>query len=92
MAKGVKRAAIEIWQAKVPLASIRKQLEMPERTLCMILQFARQNPDSPISDRKKSPGSGANQQKVSLGTMAKMKLLLLRFPSLTAQGTENQVA
>jgi hypothetical protein len=81
MAKGVKRAAIELWQAKVPLASGRKQLEMPERTLRMILQFAWQSPDSPISDRKKS----ANQQKVSLGTMVKIKLLLLRFPSLTAK-------
>jgi hypothetical protein len=31
--KEVKMAAIELWKAKVPLASIRQQLKMPERTL-----------------------------------------------------------
>jgi hypothetical protein len=42
--KEVKMAAIELWKAKVPLASIRQQLKMPERTLCRILAHEKQNP------------------------------------------------
>jgi hypothetical protein len=39
-------AAIELWKAKVPLASIRQQLpvQMPERTLRRILAHEKQNP------------------------------------------------
>jgi hypothetical protein len=57
----------------VPLASSRKQLEMPKRILPTILQFAMQNPDSSIINREKPPGRGANQRKVRCGTMANMK-------------------
>ncbi len=84
--KEVKRTAIELRKSKVPLASSRKQLEMPKRILPMILQFAMQNPDSSISNREKDLARGANQRKVSCGTMAKMKQLLRReVPSLTAK-------
>ncbi len=47
-----KRAAIELWRAKVPLSNIRKQLKMSERTLRRILSFAKTNPLNPIKPRK----------------------------------------
>jgi hypothetical protein len=55
--KEVNMAAIELWKAKVPLASIRQQLKMPERTLPQILAHKKQNPGGPLPVRKKSPGS-----------------------------------
>jgi hypothetical protein len=58
--KVVKRAAIELWKAIVPLAYIRKQLNMPQRTLHKILDNERQKSLSLhadcIPDRKKSSG------------------------------------
>jgi hypothetical protein len=50
----VKRAAIELWKANVPVASIRKQLNMPERNLRMILAHEKQKPGGPIPGRKNS--------------------------------------
>jgi hypothetical protein len=47
-----KRAAIELWSAKVPLSNIRKQLKMSERTLRRILSFAKANPLNPIMPMK----------------------------------------
>jgi hypothetical protein len=46
--KEVMMAAIELWKAKVPLASIRQQLIMPERTLRRILAHEKQNPGGPL--------------------------------------------
>ena len=43
-----KRAAVELWRAGVPLATIRKQLKMSESTLRRILAFARKNPTLPV--------------------------------------------
>jgi hypothetical protein len=60
--KEVKKAAIELWKAKVPLASIRQQLKMPERTLHRILAHEKQNPGGLLPDRKKSPGSGRGRK------------------------------
>jgi hypothetical protein len=40
--EGVKRAAIELWRAKVPLKPIRKQLGMSESTWNRIQVFASQ--------------------------------------------------
>jgi hypothetical protein len=39
-----KRAAVELWRAGVPLATIRKQLKMSGSTLRRILAVARKNP------------------------------------------------
>ena len=36
--KADKRAAIELWRAKVPLKNIRSQLKMSERTLRRVLE------------------------------------------------------
>jgi hypothetical protein len=41
--KEVKRVVIEVWKANVPLASKRKQLNMPERILRMILAHEKQS-------------------------------------------------
>ncbi len=60
--KEVKRAAVELKKANVPLATIRKQLKLSERTLPRVLTQKKQNPGGPILDRKKSPGSGEHAQ------------------------------
>jgi hypothetical protein len=58
----VKRAAVKLWKANVPLATIRKQLKLSERSLPRILAPEKQNPGGPIHDRKKNPGSGEHAQ------------------------------
>jgi hypothetical protein len=60
--KEVKRAAIKLWKTKVPLASIRKQLNMLERTLHKILAHEKRNPGGINPDRKKSPGQRFSQE------------------------------
>ncbi len=40
-----KRAAVELWRAGVPLATIRKQLKMSESE-----SFARKNPTLPVEE------------------------------------------
>ncbi len=80
----MKRAAIELWKAKVPLATIRKQLKLSERSLRRILAQEKQNPGGPIPDRKKSPGSGS-KRKISKETLEGMKELLRKNPTLTAK-------
>ncbi len=45
-----KRAAVELWRAGVPLATIRKQLKMSEFTLRRILADARKNPTLPVEE------------------------------------------
>ena len=54
--KDVKRAAVELWKASVPLKQIRAQFKIPERSLRRILDDAKKNSDAPIAERK--PGSG----------------------------------
>jgi isocitrate dehydrogenase len=50
-----KRLAIELWRAKVPLSTIRKQLKMSERSLRRILSVVKSNPDAPVVRRKRDP-------------------------------------
>ncbi len=50
--KDVKRAAVELWKASVPLKQIRAQLKIPERSLRRILDHAKKNSDAPIAERK----------------------------------------
>jgi hypothetical protein len=57
--------AIELWRAKVSLATIRKQLKMSERSLWTILSFAKSNPDAPVAGRKRDPGSGTSNLKMT---------------------------
>ena len=54
--KEEKLAAIELWQASVPLAKIRSQLGMSNAALKQILAFAKANPANPVKPRM--PGSG----------------------------------
>ena len=49
-----KRAAVELWRAGVPLATIRKQLKMSESTLRRLLAFARKNPTLPVPPQEAS--------------------------------------
>ncbi len=46
---GARRAAIELWRAKVPQRVIMKQLGMSKATLMRVLAFARGNPADPIA-------------------------------------------
>ena len=43
-----KRAAIELWKAKSPLKRIREQLQMSERGLRNILDYAKKNPEGMV--------------------------------------------
>jgi hypothetical protein len=74
-----KRAAMELWRAEVPLATIRKQLKMLESTLRRILAVARNNPTLPIPHRK--PVSG-RPRKISQETMKLMKKRIQERPSI----------
>ena len=49
-----KRAAVELWKAKVPLKNIREQLQMSERTLRGVLATAKASPEDPVPKRKKT--------------------------------------
>jgi hypothetical protein len=76
-----KRAAVELWRAKVPLSNIRKQLKMSEKTLRRILFFAKANPHNPIQPRKPVKG---RPRKISMKTRRMKKKKLQENPSLTA--------
>ena len=43
-----KRAAVELWKAKVPLKNIKEQLQMSERTLRRVLAAAKASPEDPV--------------------------------------------
>ena len=45
-----KRAAVELWKAKVPQKAIRDQLGMSKATLKRILAFAKANPVNPMDN------------------------------------------
>ena len=49
-----KRAAVELWKAKVPLKNIREQLQMSEWTLRGVLATAKASPEDPVPKRKKT--------------------------------------
>ena len=51
-----KRAAVELWKAKVSQKAIRDQLGMSKATLKRILAFAKANPENPIAGRKTGSG------------------------------------
>jgi hypothetical protein len=52
---GAKRAAGDLWRAKVPLNTIRSQLKLSESALRRILAFAKRNPINPIIPRPRKP-------------------------------------
>jgi hypothetical protein len=78
---GAKRAAVELWRAKVPLSNIRSQLKLSKSTLRRILAFAKRNPINPIIPRKS--GSG-RPKKISEETEGLIKKILQANASLTA--------
>ncbi len=51
-----KRVAIELRKAGVPLKKIRDQLQISAASLKRVLAHARNNPDSPVVQRKKGTG------------------------------------
>jgi len=71
-----KRAAIELWKAKVPLKRIREQLQMSERGLRNILAHAKKNPEDLVA-KSRNKNAGRNN-KVFLGTMRKIRRAILR--------------
>jgi hypothetical protein len=74
---GARRAAIELWRAKVPQRAIMKQLGMSKATLMRVLAFSRANP---IAKRMK--GSG-HPTKLTEATLEIMKTKLQKTPTLT---------
>jgi hypothetical protein len=76
---GARRAAIELWRAKVPQRAIMKQLGMSKATMMRVLTFARANPTNPIAKWKK--GSG-HPTKLTEATLEKMKTKLQKTPTL----------
>ncbi len=46
-----KRAAVELWKAKLPLSTIRNQLKLFEKTLRSVLAFTKGNPFNNIKSR-----------------------------------------
>ena len=76
-----KRAAVELWKAKVPLKNIREQLQMNERTLRRVLAVAKASPEDPVPKRKKTSGRPG---KVMATTLSAMRRHLIRNPTLTA--------
>ena len=61
-----KRAAVELWKAKVPLKNIREQLQMNERTLRLVLAAAKASPEDPVPKRKKTSGRSAKVMATAL--------------------------
>jgi hypothetical protein len=86
-----KRVAIELWRAKVPLATIRKQLKMSERSLRRILSFAKSNPDAPVAGRKRDPGSRTSNLKITPALVEDMRKLLSKSPTLSARQLKARV-
>ena len=56
----VKRSAVELWKANVPLATIRKQLSMSETILRRLLKAVKENQGEMPPHRK--PGSGRRER------------------------------
>jgi hypothetical protein len=83
---GDRRSAIELWKAKVPLKTIREQLDMSKATLERISAFARANSENPVPVWK--PGSG-RPSKFSTATLDNMKRRLNVTPTLTGLHLKN---
>jgi hypothetical protein len=64
-----KRVAVKLWKANVPLKSIRKQLNMSERSLRQILAFAKKNPDAPVQERMQGSGRPSKVKAADLKAM-----------------------
>ena len=84
-----KYAAVELCKAKVPLKTIRRQLQMGRSTLQKILNHAKQHPESPIVPRKSGTGKKA---KITQETKEKMKNLLRKDPCLTAKQLKGRIS
>jgi hypothetical protein len=80
-----KRVAIELWRVKVPLATIKKQVKMLERSLRRILSFAKSNPDAPDAGRKTDPGTETSNLKMTPALVEDMRKLLTKSPTLSAR-------
>jgi hypothetical protein len=76
-----KRAAIELWKAKISLKSIREQLQMSERSLGRILAIAKKQPDDPIQQNQSKKNAG-RPTRASLDTIREMKKKLKANPRL----------
>jgi hypothetical protein len=72
-----------LWRAKVPLATIRKQLKMSERSLRRILSFVKSNPDAPVAGRKRDPRTGTLNLKITPALVEDMRKLLSKSPTLS---------
>ena len=84
-----KSAAVEVWKAKIPLKRIREQLQMSKRGLRNILAYAKKNPEDPVpKSRKKNAGPN---NKVSLGTMRKIRSAIIRDPCTTAKTLKKNI-
>ncbi len=81
-----RRAAIELWKAKVPLKNIRAQLQMIERGLRKIIAYAKHHPEDPIPKKIKNAGGPT---KISLGAIREIKKRIARNPCITAQNLKN---
>lgn len=86
--KEQKRAAIEMWKAKVPLKTIRNQLDMSESTLRRILKFAKANPGAPVAERKKGNGPISN---FTTAVKNRMKAALCKTPTMTAASLKKAI-
>jgi hypothetical protein len=75
----------------VPLATIRKQLKLSERTLSRILAQEKKNPGRPLPDRRKSPGSGSKKRKISKETLERTKELLRKNTTHTAKNLKTRL-
>jgi hypothetical protein len=83
-----KQVAGEIWKANVPLKSIRKQLNMSERSLRRILAFAKKNPDAPVQERMQWSG---RPSKVKAADLKAMESILKTTPTATANKLKERV-
>jgi hypothetical protein len=86
-----KLMTIELWRAKVPLAIIRKQPKMLERSLRRILSFAMSNPEAPVAGRKRDPGTGTSNSKMTPALVEDMRKLLNKSPTLSARQLKARV-
>jgi hypothetical protein len=77
-----RRAAVELWIAKVSLAKIMEQLQMSKATLKHVLAHARAHPEQLVQRRKK--GSDRVSQVMNT-TLQAMKRHLNRDPTLSAK-------
>lgn len=83
-----RRVAVELRRAKVPLKSIRQQLNMSESTLRRILAYAKKNPTIPVKGRKIGTGRFS---KVTQTTLKTMRDIINKAPTITAKKLKEKV-